>query len=527
MNGRRDVNTFNMSVIRSRISAILLAALLLFVAQMPATAQPSKGRNALQLVQDRHQKRYREFCNEISKLEDEFQRDDQIEVAREIHQRLMTPESLSTRVDKLPSEVQPEFPADVSEEERQWRKQLRKIEKDYAKDIYVMARGALKQGQHSYAYDLVREVTLHDPDHPQARRILGYIRLDKEWLTKAAYALVKNQYVWVEEFGWLPKDHRQKYLDGERFIKEHADGERSFKGRWVNKDKEEELRRDFKSAWEIRTDHYLIKTNVSLEKGVKLGKALEEFYEVFQETFAGFFHTPEQLQKLFDDHARPGLTDLKPYTVHFYRTREEYIERLRVYFPTIEQTNGVYMTSDRIAHFYDDPENEHLGTLYHEGTHQLFFESSPGNRQICTNEHFWVIEGIACYMESLHRKNGSITLGDPKYIRFTGARHNLIRESYYVPLREFSGMGMQDFQTAPNLSKNYTQAAGLARFFMQYDNGRYREALVRHLDHLYSSDPRKRAQATGLDELTGVEFETLDRQYSEDARQTDSQISAR
>lgn len=498
----------------------MLAAATMFVVAIISSvtfAQPAKSRNALQSVQDKHQKRYREFCSEIAKLEDECLRNDQPDAAKQIHARLIVPDSMSLRVDKLPGEVQPEIPADTPEDERQWRTQLRKIEKDYAKDLYVQARGALIQGFPTYAYDLVREVTLHDPDHQQARRILGYVRLEKEWLTRAAYTQIKNQNVWHEDFGWLPKTHRQKYIDGERY----------FKGRWISQEKEEELRRDFNSAWEIRTDHYLIKTNVSLEKGVKLGKALEEFYEVFQETFAGFFHTPEQLQKLFDGGAKPGLIDVKPYTVHFYRTREEYFDRLRVFFPTIEQTNGVYMTSERVAHFYEDPDNDHAGTLYHEGTHQLFYESSPSNRTICESHHFWIIEGIACYMESLQRKNGSITLGDPKYIRFAGARHNLIRENYYVPLREFSGMGMQDFQTAPNLSKNYTQAAGLARFFMLYQHGRYREALIRHLEQLYSNDARKRDQVSGLDELTGVEYEDLDKQYSDDARQTDAHAPAR
>src|SRR5262249_4808884 len=162
------------------------------------------------------------------------------------------------------------------------------------------------------------------------------------------------------------------------------------------------------------------------------------------------------------------------------------------------------------------PDHDHEGTLYHEATHQLFFESHSQNRAICENHHFWIIEGIACYMESFQRKDGSFTLGDPNYIRFVGARHNLLDKKYYVPLREFSGYGMLEFQTAPELSKNYTQAAGLARFFMHHDNGRYRDALVTHLSQLYSKDERVRENAQGLDELTSIDFSDLDRQYAED-----------
>jgi hypothetical protein len=117
-------------------------------------------------------------------------------------------------------------------------------------------------------------------------------------------------------------------------------------------------------------------------------------------------------------------------------------------------------------------------------------------------------------------------LGDPNYIRFVGARRNLLENNFYVPLREFSGYGMQEFQTATDLKKIYTQAAGLARFFMHHDNGRYRDALVTHLSQLYSKDERVRDRADSLDELTGVDFIELDRQYAEDARQTENEIAA-
>ncbi len=132
-------------------------------------------------------------------------------------------------------------------------------------------------------------------------------------------------------------------------------------------------------------------------------------------------------------------------------------------------------------------------------------------------------------MESFQRKekDGSFSLGDPKYIRFEGARHNLLKLHYYVPLQEFSGYGMYEFQNAPEVAKNYTQAAGLARFFMHHDNGKYREALVKHLTQLYSGDPRNRQNVASLDELTGVDFADLDRQYAEDARQTGEEVSAR
>jgi hypothetical protein len=497
------------------VKPICFALLFAVLWQNPLVAQSAKGKNALQVIQDRHKERFREFSNQIEKLAQFCDEKALKDVAATVRSRVIVPEPL--RVDKLPSEMRLEILPGVIGDERYWQTQLRQLEVDYAKDLYRQSRGALHQGFPSYAYILIREAALHDSDHPQVRKILGFMRLGNEWVTPFAFEQMKTKgNIWHEEYGWLPKSHVERY----------AAGERNFKGRWITAEKEKEQRRDFKFAWEVHTDHYLIKTNVSLERGVEMGKALEDFYGVFHETFASFFHTPEQLQKLFDGTSKSVRTD-QPYTVHFYRTREEYLNRLRKFFPDIDQTNGVYMTNDRVAHFYFDAANDHEATLFHEATHQLFFESHHKSRAISERDHFWIIEGIACYMESFQRRNGSFSLGDPKYIRFTGARHNLLNEKYYVPLREFSGYGMQEFQRSPELAKNYTQAAGLARFFMHYQNGRYREAVIKHLAQLYSSDERTRERADSLDELTGIDFPELDRQYAEDARAVEEQISSR
>lgn len=472
-----------------------------------AVAQPM-AKNRLQQIQANHRKKFREFSNQIEKLAEFCDDKSLIEDAGFVRSRIIPPETLSLRTEKLPEKVQPEIPAGTVGDERHWKSQLRYLETAYAKDLFLQAKASQKDGFSSYAYNLLREAALHDPDNTQVRKILGFERLKDEWITSVAASQVKKGFVWHESFGWIPKSHLQRYIDGDRY----------FNSRWVTAKKEAELRRDFSSAWEVRTDHYLIKTNVNLEKGVEMGKALEDFYGVFNETFAGFFHTPEQLKKMFD--LAGGANKVRePFVVHFYASRDEYLQRMRKFFPSIDQTNGVYLTSDRVAHFYYDPKQEHEGTLYHEATHQLFFgrENPHANRTICENHHFWIIEGIACYMESFQRKEGAFMLGDPNYVRFERARYNLLHDKYYVPLREFSGYGMQEFQHSPELVKNYTQAAGLARFFMHYDNGRYREALVRHLSQLYSINEKTRERAEGLDELTGVEFSELDRQYAEDA----------
>ena len=372
--------------------------------------------------------------------------------------------------------------------------------------MYLLSRRVLYAGSPSYAFDLVREVAQHDPDYRPARRLLGYTRSGNEWLTPFA-AKMQKKYVWHETYGWLLKSHVENYEKGQRF----------FNSRWMTAAQETEFRRDFKFAWEVRTDHFLVKTNHSLERGVAVAKSLEEFYDNFFQIFAGFFNTPEQMEKLFSGRGSFQSSRKEPYEIHYYRTREEYNRRLVEKIPQIAITNGLYFTTDRTCYFYHDDAASNERTLFHEATHQLFYESSVRERQIAFDANFWIVEGIACYMESFSRTPGRLTLGDPRYIRFHAARHRYLVDKYYVPLGQFAGMGMRVFQMKERsiLAKNYSQASGLAHFFMHYDDGQYRDALIRHLSQLYHPAQRPIGRTESLADLTATEFSELDRQYAQ------------
>jgi hypothetical protein len=488
-----------------RRAARLLSSFALLVGCLAAPLAAAQSGSALTLLQKNHADLRADYAGQLERIAERTLTDGVTEI-----QRLLAPaDRLRIHAASLPTNVEPDIAADLPADERQWRTQLRYQRKQYATKLYLLSRRALHAGYPAYAYDLVREVAVHDPDHVKARELLGFVQYKDEWVTPFARKMLLKGAVWHDEFGWLPKGQIDRYLKGERFVD----------GRWMSAAKEAEIRRDFSRAWEVNTDHYRIRTNHSLERGVELGRALEAFHEFFHQTFAGFFNDPEQLKRLFDGTAPTVSRSGKQYLVNYYRTREEYVERLERAFPQIRVTNGIYLTNDRTAHFYHDPMNDHEATLFHEGTHQLFFESSLQNRQIGEAAHFWIIEGIACYMESFRRDNGEYTVGDPRYIRFSGARMNALDQNYYVPFQEFDAMGMRDFQYAPMLVKNYTQSAGLAHFFMQYDQGRYRDALVTHLVDLYSSNARKRESPQTLDQLTGVGHRELDRQYLDWLRQ--------
>src|SRR5690606_8673404 len=90
------------------------------------------------------------------------------------------------------------------------------------------------------------------------------------------------------------------------------------------------------------------------------------------------------------------------YRVYYYKTRQEYNKALIRKQPQIEMTLGIYFDRDRKSHFFAG-EDQHASTLYHEVTHQLFQETIRTVRNAGALYNFWLIEGVAIYMESLER----------------------------------------------------------------------------------------------------------------------------
>ena len=509
---------------RFTVSFLAVVCLLSSGATSLVSAQQT-GRNArvlnnrLKRYQEQHRAQRRKLDVTLRDYARFCDRKGLVEEAARV-QKLLKPVRVKMRhIDSLPAKVQPKIPANLPEEERTWRIQVRYAQKEYAKELYILSRRALHAGSPSYAYRLVREVAIHDPDHKTARRLLGHVRSGDNWLTPFAAEMARSRFVWHDTFGWLKQSH----------VKRYENGERRFKGRWISSAKEAELCRDFRNAWKVRTDHYLVITNHSLERGVEIATALEEYYRVFFQTFAAFFNTPEQLQKLFEGNVKRTRRSLKskPYIVHYYRTRDEYNQRLVKKIPQIEITNGLYYTSDRIAYFFHNPEATDNSTLYHEATHQLFYESEMRRRPIGERKDFWIIEGIACYMESFRQENGRISLGNPLYTRFVAARHRFLVDNYYVPLERFASMGMHEFQTDPSIARNYSQASGLTQFFMEYEGGKYRDALIEHLTQLYHQKLRSRTETQSLAELTGTGFTELDKQYGEFLKKVKDDLASR
>ena len=413
-------------------------------------------------------------------------------------------------IDDLPEKLQPDLPQGLAPVENEWRIRLRALQTEYAKDLYILSRRAITEGQPSMAFHWIREVAFHDPDHHQARKALGFVRYEDGWATPFTAERLRSGFVWHDQFGWIQQPHVDDYERGRRY----------YKGKWMSATREASIRNDFRYGWEVLTEHFEIRTNHSLERGVELGKALEDFHQFFVREFAGFFNTKQQMQALFNSGSADIRGHGRRHTIYYYRTRGEYIAALKRKQSNIEITNGIYMPNDRIAYFYDDPENPSglLGTMFHEVTHQLLGESARSIKDVGEHANFWLIEGIACYMESFTRQGGRLTVGDPLHSRIRWARIRLLEEEFFIPMARLTVLGRREFQfgsDSETLARVYSQVSGMVHFFLHAQDGVYREAFVEHLSQVYSPDSRVRKRTATLDQLTGVPFDELDGQYVE------------
>ncbi|MEY2725800.1 MAG: hypothetical protein RLZZ458_1667 [Planctomycetota bacterium] len=484
---------------------------------------------------------------EISEWCTARQLDQAVAETRRLQEQLLHLESLPEPA----AAVQPELPEPVTDEQS-WQSQLRTAQKDSAGELYTLARSSLRAGFPSLAFAIIGDVVRLDPDHKFARGVLGYqLFMDPERRDEVGYAgewvsvfekqmrSGRTPMVQHPQFGWIPTANVARYEQGLR----------PWKGDWISAEREAEFRRDFRNSWEIESEHFLVKTNVSLEAGLELSRQLETFHGWLQQNFAAFFDTPQSLQERFEKAVRTSSARRsKPLEVHYFASREEYQKRVQGKVPPGLETNGLYWQPDRTCYFYLKQTGQDFTTLFHEATHQILDVHTSDARRVaarmrglqrrqqpqewvlCERANFWLIEGIACYFESfVVDSEGNVSLGDPECVRFDTARQRMLDPAYlfYMPAKEFFALGKDEFQTHPQISPLYTQSSGFAHFLMHYQDGLYRDDLIQLLAAVYRPDAERPESDPDFSQIAEVGWMELDRQYREHMQNLDDQIRQR
>ena len=369
----------------------------------------------------------------------------------------------------------------------------------WADRVFATAREAARREQGCEAFRLLAVVLAADPDHEQGREAGGWVRRSEEgrtaWLWPEAARRASRREAFSAEFGWLPKSWQARYTAGERRLG----------SRWVSR---EDLPppQAVAEAPVWQSDHWRLTSLATEAEAAALAAQLETAHDVWWQVFGAYALERGELQRRFDGQSRSRPRNAM--NVVQFASRQQYVEILEPLEPQIGRTLGIYWTPTQVAYFFQS-EDFHPTTVLHEATHQLFAESRRTSRLAGEENGFWAIEAAACYVESLEANALGWTLGGLEHGRVPAAVERLTQDGFYVPLATLCSLGRVDFQTHPELPPLYSQISGLADFFMNGQQGRYREAFVEYLERVYTGTATRET----LSRLCDVGYADLDEQY--------------
>lgn len=408
----------------------------------------------------------RQFINELAEVAERCEQLDLLDEAEQTRSWWIPRYPGREYVFLPPSENDLTAPAAPQSPRDYWRKRFLEVRRRHAQRLFEVAREHAKS-EPACAYSLLYEVLREDPDHEEARRILGYRRVDNAWRRPGDQVQSSVGRADMPEYGFAARQYHQ-----------------------------------------ITTAHFRLVTDADAPAAQEIARRLEDLHAVWRQVFFTYWSDGATLARRFAS----GASDYRPrgekHRVVWFRDREHYLAALRPREPLIEKTLGIYLDKQRTTFVYGDPE-QMRATWVHEVTHQLFAESLRTALQVAERQNLWIVEGVALFMESLRWQDGYCLLGGYDADRLQYARYRALNDKFYVPLVQFTSLGRAVVQRDPNIGALYSQAAGVTHFLMS--DPELRPVVVRLLTAVYQG----RDYPAMLAELSDRSFEQLDKQYAD------------
>lgn len=403
------------------------------------------------------------------------------------------------------------------------------IRRQSAARLFELARqaAAVSPPRYALANLCLHAVVERQPDHAEARRLLGYVSYEGGWARPFAVKQFEAGYIDHPVFGWVKADWKPHLERGEL----PSPPSRSGKVRWLLTDEADRLRAGWSPPWKIYTQHFQIQTNVPLAEAISFGRRLERFHDLFMALMADVQGDLSPLARRFRNPKMVGEGDPPPklHVVYYFASRDEYLAKLIPrYGRGIEESLGFYdpprnSSGRQPAYFFRDPDGDLPVTanLYHEVSHQLLFETAGPNRYTRNHGNYWVFEGLGTYFETvMPQPDGSIEVGGRVGRRMEEAIKSLADKQRVIPLDRFVGYDEAAFSHPdPLIYLRYQEAMALTTFLMQWHDGAYRDGFLDYVRDAYHGSI-KRTTGRSLEDRVGASFETLEPQLLDFLRQS-------
>ena len=402
-----------------------------------------------------------------------------------------------------------------------WRIELEAIRKKSADALEVLAGKSLKIEPPRYALadECLRSVIDRNPEAASAYRLLGYVPHAGGWATPFAVQQIREGLVLHQVFGWVEKSWTAR-LDAGELPAPFVAGRPT---RWLPTAEADLARREWSKAWQIKTEHFAIRTNVPLAEAITFGNKLEALHDLFLSIAADVIGSELPLAQLSKNPKLAPTVARKRHRVYYFAAKSEYVTQLLpIQGEAVKDSLGTYLPpkvakrtgEPPTSYFFRDPDAQIdvTSTLYHEASHQLLFETAGGERFDEGRGNFWLFEGLGTYFETLTPlPDGSIEVGGLVGPRIKEARIRLLKAREFVPIGQFCSYNKNIFNGAGgdgDVYLHYTEAIALAVFFMQAKQGAYREGFLDQVRDVY----RGRSSRT-LEDRLGVSYGALNREF--------------
>jgi hypothetical protein len=259
-------------------------------------------------------------------------------------------------------------------------------------------------------------------------------------------------------------------------------------GRWVDWDKRVELAKDWGSAWELRSLHYELRSNLPLQASLDALLDLERLYRAFFGIFG----------------AELVLYDVcKPMHVHLHADAASYPEvstELGFYEP---ETDTLRVKADKGLEFW---------VVAHELTHQLLHDTAIREQSDGNSIPAWLNEGLADYMAACVQSTSPLVFvaGAVDATRFQA--HARAKDPF--DLTRVLSFSTGDYAATSDLNLKYAQSYTLVHFLLHGREGRYRAGFLEFLRAVY----RNKGSSTDLKNALGVEWRPLEKEWHAYAR---------
>ncbi len=395
--------------------------------------------------------------------------------------------------------------------------QIRAIRHQSAVELFALAEEARTAESYAAASLAYRAAAERDPSLEGLWPRLGYVQSKEgRWVTPFVAEKLPDSFR-HPDYGWIPDTWREPLEQGQL----PAPGGTRERVRWISVEQANEARRDFDPPWLIRTEHFVLRTNVPLDEAVGLTTTLEGVFDVFATLLGDVLDDAHPLA-VEVDRRRVGSASSDRHSIYFFENRDQFLQFLdRTLRIRLDEAIGFYnpprgRSSRGTSFFFHDPDSQipEEQTLYHEVSHQLLFENAGRARYTRNRGHYWVFESIATYFETLRfQPDGAVQIGAFVGPRLEAARKTIIESQRYVPLADLVRMNEKAFNDRDDIYLHYAEAMALAVFLIHYDDGRYREGFLEYLRDAYLGRLRNTRPNLDLERRLGIDLKTLDTQF--------------